>query len=112
MSKWTQFIVLEGSVNPISTLIVNAPVNFSGFTTRELQTAAADRHTSKKRQMRISNDSYVAKSSPRYMGLHPRTYKRLPRYDKCFEHLPWDCNWGSHWWNNQLVDLQQTKENH
>jgi hypothetical protein len=34
LSKWTPLIVLEGSVNPISTLFVNATVNFSGFTTQ------------------------------------------------------------------------------
>lgn len=34
LSKWTPLIVLEGSVNPISTLSVNATVNFSGFTTQ------------------------------------------------------------------------------
>jgi hypothetical protein len=34
MSKWTPLIVPEGSVNPISTLFVNATVNFSGFTTQ------------------------------------------------------------------------------
>lgn len=34
MSKWTPLIVLEGSVNPISTLFVNATVNSSGFTTQ------------------------------------------------------------------------------
>jgi hypothetical protein len=45
MSKWTPFIVLEGSVNPISTLFVNATVNFSGFTTQDLRTAL--QHTDK-----------------------------------------------------------------
>jgi hypothetical protein len=34
LSKWTPLFVLEGSVNPISTLFVNATVNFSGFTTQ------------------------------------------------------------------------------
>jgi hypothetical protein len=45
MSKWTPFIALEGSANPISTLLVNAKVNFRGFATRNLRTAVAYRQT-------------------------------------------------------------------
>ena len=61
MSKWTLLIVLEGSVNPISTLIVNATVNFSGFTTRDLRTALqqTDRDTPLKSNKCVyQNDNY------------------------------------------------------
>ena len=61
MSKWTLLIVLEGSVNPNSTLFVNATVNFSGFTTRDLRTALqqTDRDTPLKSNKCVyQNDNY------------------------------------------------------
>ena len=61
LSKWTPLIVLEGSVNPISTLFVNATVNFSGFTTRDLRTALqqTDRDTPLKSNKCVyQNDNY------------------------------------------------------
>jgi hypothetical protein len=54
MSKWTPFIVLQGCVNPISTLLMNITLISVDLQTRDLRSAIADRHTSKKRQMRIS----------------------------------------------------------
>lgn len=61
MSKWTLLIVLEGSVNPNSTVFVNATVNFSGFTTRDLRTALqqTDRDTPLKSNKCVyQNDNY------------------------------------------------------
>ena len=61
MSKWTLLIVLEGSVNPNSTLFVNGTVNFSGFTTRDLRTALqqTDRDTPLKSNKCVyQNDNY------------------------------------------------------
>jgi hypothetical protein len=62
MSKWTPFIVLEGSVNPISALFVNATVisvDLQPGTCELLLLLQTGRQTSKKRQMRISKDTYI-----------------------------------------------------
>lgn len=60
MSKWTPLIVLEGSVNPISTLFVNATVNFSGFTTQtcELLCSRQTDTPLKSNKCVYQNDSY------------------------------------------------------
>jgi hypothetical protein len=60
LSKWTPLIVLEGSVNPISTLFVNATVNFSGFTTQtcELLCSRQTDTPLKSNKCVYQNDSY------------------------------------------------------